>query len=227
MLGGGITNHNLRARYGGRDLVVRLAGKDTALLGIDRDCERDATAAAAAAGIGPEVVTFLREPACLVTAFIAGRTLERRTLARAGRDRRGRGRAAGGPRRPAAPQRASTCPRLVDPYARTARRARRRARRAPSATLRARARRDPRRARPAHPEHAPVPCHNDLLAANFIHDGERLRIVDWEYAGMGDRYFDLGNLSVNNGFNEADDERAARVPTGASPARGGASPRCG
>ena len=34
-----------------------------------------------------------------------------------------------------------------------------------------------------------------------------MRIVDWEYAGMGDRYFDLGNLSVNNGFAEADDER--------------------
>ena len=59
---------------------------------------------------------------------------------------------------------------------------------------------------PAHPEHAPVPCHNDLLPANLIHDGERVRIVDWEYAGMGNRYFDLGNLSVNNGFNEADDE---------------------
>jgi thiamine kinase-like enzyme len=57
------------------------------------------------------------------------------------------------------------------------------------------------------PEHAPVPCHNDLLTANFLHDGARVRIVDWEYAGSGDRYFDLGNLSVNNGFAEADDER--------------------
>ena len=57
------------------------------------------------------------------------------------------------------------------------------------------------------PSTLPVPCHNDLLTANFIHDGERVRIVDWEYAGMGDRYFDLGNLSVNNGFAEADDER--------------------
>ena len=36
------------------------------------------------------------------------------------------------------------------------------------------------------------PCHNDLLAANFIGTGDGLRIVDWEYAGMGDRYFDLG-----------------------------------
>ena len=56
-----------------------------------------------------------------------------------------------------------------------------------------------------HPEHAAVPCHNDLLAANFLHDGERLWIVDWEYAGMGDRFFDLGNLAVNNG-STADDE---------------------
>ena len=65
---------------------------------------------------------------------------------------------------------------------------------------------DPGRDRPGHPEHAPVPCHNDLLPANLIHDGEAMRIVDWEYAGMGNRYFDLGNLSVNNGFNEAGDE---------------------
>ena len=66
------------------------------------------------------------------------------------------------------------------------------------------------------PEHAPVPCHNDLLTANFLHDGERVRIVDWEYAGMGDRYFDLGNLSVNNGFAEADDERLLAACTARS-----------
>ena len=40
------------------------------------------------------------------------------------------------------------------------------------------------------------PCHNDLLAANFIQDGDRLWIVDWEYAGMGDPFFDLGNFAV-------------------------------
>jgi thiamine kinase-like enzyme len=44
------------------------------------------------------------------------------------------------------------------------------------------------------------PCHNDLLNANFIDDGSRIRIVDWEYAGMGDPFFDLGNFSVNNGL---------------------------
>ena len=53
------------------------------------------------------------------------------------------------------------------------------------------------RARGAFPER---PCHNDLLNANFIDDGERIRIVDWEYAGMGDVFFDLANFSVNHGF---------------------------
>jgi thiamine kinase-like enzyme len=42
------------------------------------------------------------------------------------------------------------------------------------------------------------PCHNDLLNANFIDDGVRIRIVDWEYAGMGDPFFDLGNFSINH-----------------------------
>jgi thiamine kinase-like enzyme len=54
-----------------------------------------------------------------------------------------------------------------------------------------------------HPEHEPVPCHNDLLSANFLNEDGTIRIVDWEYAGMGDRYFDLGNFSVNN---ELDDD---------------------
>ena len=49
-----------------------------------------------------------------------------------------------------------------------------------------------------------VPCHNDLLNANFLDDGE-IRIVDWEYAGMGDRFFDLANLSVNHDFGVDDD----------------------
>ena len=203
-LGGGITNHNLRARYGGRDLVVRIAGKDTALLGIDRDCERTATSAAAAAGIGPEVVTFLRDPECLVTVFIPGRTLARSDLGKpdviaevavalwevhAG---------------PPIPNRFSAWD-VIDRYAATAAA---RGTRTPGAfgDLREGARRIQDALDPAHPEHAPVPCHNDLLPANFIHDGERLRIVDWEYAGMGNRYFDLANLSVAGGFSEAGDE---------------------
>jgi thiamine kinase-like enzyme len=51
------------------------------------------------------------------------------------------------------------------------------------------------------------PCHNDLLTANFIDDGPRIRIVDWEYAGMGDVFFDLANFTVNNGLSK--DETSA------------------
>ena len=48
----------------------------------------------------------------------------------------------------------------------------------------------------------PRPCHNDLLASNFIDDGRTIWILDWEYAGMGDIFFDLGNFAVNQALNE-------------------------
>src|SRR5205823_7793955 len=48
----------------------------------------------------------------------------------------------------------------------------------------------------------PKPCHNDLLASNFIDDGQRIWILDWEYAAMGDLFFDLGNFAVNQALNE-------------------------
>ena len=50
------------------------------------------------------------------------------------------------------------------------------------------------------------PCHNDLLNANFIRQGETIRIVDWEYAGMGDRFFDLANFSVNHELSDDQNE---------------------
>ena len=39
-----------------------------------------------------------------------------------------------------------------------------------------------------------VPCNNDLLAANFIDDGDRIWIIDFEYAGNNDPCFELGNI---------------------------------
>ena len=65
----------------------------------------------------------------------------------------------------------------------------------------------------------PRPCHNDLLAGNVIRakDDGRLMLVDWEYAGMGDRRFDLGNLSINNGFDESTDDKLLGAYYDASP----------
>ncbi len=50
----------------------------------------------------------------------------------------------------------------------------------------------------------PKLCHNDLLNANFLDDGA-IRILDWEYAGMGDPLFDLANFSVHHEFNDEQD----------------------
>jgi thiamine kinase-like enzyme len=62
-----------------------------------------------------------------------------------------------------------------------------------------------------------VPCHNDLLTANFIDDGSRLWIVDWEYAGMGNRFFDLGNMAVKNGLQDGHEELLLAAYFGADP----------
>jgi thiamine kinase-like enzyme len=200
-LEGGITNRNFRVRIGGADVVVRLPGKDTELLGIDREAEREATEAAARGGVGPEVVAFLAAPPCLVTRFIAGRNLSAEDVRAQLEQVAAALRAvhAGAP----LPARFDAFA-VVDAYNATAAA---RGARIPPAFAELIAGAHAIRAVLTGTEHAPVPCHNDLLTANFLHDGERVRIVDWEYAGMGDRYFDLGNLSVNNGFAEADDER--------------------
>ena len=58
------------------------------------------------------------------------------------------------------------------------------------------------------------PCHNDLLNANFIDDGARIRIIDWEYAGMGDPFFDLGNFSINHELTPDEDEILLRAYDG-------------
>ncbi len=67
-LDGGITNRNFRVTLGGADYVIRRPGKDTDLLGIDREAERLANEAAAQLGIAPAVAAALDD--CLVTRFI-------------------------------------------------------------------------------------------------------------------------------------------------------------
>jgi thiamine kinase-like enzyme len=51
-----------------------------------------------------------------------------------------------------------------------------------------------------------APCHCDPLCENFLDNGERMWIVDWEYSGMNDPIWDLGDVSVEAGFNAAQDD---------------------
>jgi thiamine kinase-like enzyme len=202
VLGGGITNHNLKVEVDGETYVLRVAGKDTNLLGIDRSVELAATQAAASVGIGPEVVTFVEPEGWLVTRFLDGaippveRMREPEMLARVAGALRA---FHDGPPIPGA----FDVFRVVEAYRDTALA---RGGRVPDAYEWAHAlaqRVERRRAADAH-----VPCHNDLLNANFLEDGEQLRIVDWEYAGMGDRFFDLANFSINH---ELDDGQSATL----------------
>jgi thiamine kinase-like enzyme len=199
-LSGGITNRNFLVTPNGAAerrtdrYVIRLAGNDTHLLGISREVEHAATVAAAGVGVGPEVTAFIRPEGYLVTRFIEGAPVRDESVRQPATLRRvadSLRRIHDGPPIPGL----FVPLRIVEAY-----RALAQARGVRIPVEYALAAAIGRRielaciAAPLEPR----PCHNDLLNANFIDDGERIRIVDWEYAGMGDAFFDLGNFSINH-----------------------------
>ena len=78
----GITNRNFKVDISGASFVVRLSGKDTELLGIDRAAENEAASAAAAAGVAPEVFAFLPDLGALITRFVQGAHIPEQDLER-------------------------------------------------------------------------------------------------------------------------------------------------
>jgi thiamine kinase-like enzyme len=62
-----------------------------------------------------------------------------------------------------------------------------------------------------------APCHCDPLCENFLDTGKRMWIVDWEYSGMNDPMWDLGDLSVEAAFDEDQDEEMMRAYFGGAP----------
>ena len=199
-LSGGITNRNYRVQLGAETFVVRIPAPGAGLLGIDRQIEHQASQLADACGVGPEVVAFLEPEAVLVTRFIPGESVSDaavhlpQTLERVAESL-------------TAIHHAGVVPsvfspfRVVESYATIAGE---RAVSLPAAHARAAA--IASAIEQAVPLVPPLLCHNDLLNANFIDDGTRIRVVDWEYAGMGDPAFDLGNFAVNHDLGE-DEER--------------------
>ncbi|MEP6910991.1 MAG: phosphotransferase [Actinomycetota bacterium] len=188
-LGGGITNRNFKVEIDGQSFVLRIGGRDTELLGIDRSAEHAASSVAADLGLGPDVIAYLEPEGYLVTRYVEGE-VGKVDVERVG----------GTLRRlhegPTFPGRFDSF-RVVEAYRATAHE---HGVAVPSAYERAKelAERIERRR-----GGAPLrPCHNDLLNANFIDDGVRLWLVDWEYAGMGDPFFDLGNFAVNHELTE-------------------------
>ena len=198
-LDGGITNRNLLIEVDQELHVLRLAGNDTDLLEIRRDVEHEAALRAAALGIAPPVTAFLEPEGYLVTEFVAGQALSTDEMHQPDRIRQIAGLLRGFHATPplagdfdafavpclhaeAARSRGVSIP---EPDFSTATAAAQRIQRAFAVSP------EPYR-----------PCHNDMLNANFLVDGQRIWLLDWEYAGNNDRYFDLGNLCVNNEFDE-------------------------
>ncbi|MGI8864312.1 MAG: phosphotransferase [Solirubrobacteraceae bacterium] len=208
-LEGGITNRNFRVRFGQRDYVVRLPGRNTGLLGISREAERLANQTAAGLGFAPAVAAG--DDRCLVTDFLVcdpvdpdGLRANPEAVAEALRAFHESG--ADLPARFWVPELLEQYAAIVgerggelpDAYA-------------PTQELAG-------RIAEVLPLDRPVPCHDDLLPANLLalaprggpspgSSGPRIVLVDWEYAGMGHHLFDLGNLAVNNEFDAAAEDR--------------------
>jgi len=198
-LGGGITNRNVLVTDAARRAVVRI-GDDIPVHQIMRFNELAASRAAHAAGVSPAVL--YHEPGALVIDHVAGRTLtaedlQDRTLLTEAIDLVQRAHREI-PRHLRGPALCFWVFQVLRDYA---------------ATLAA----GPSRHVPALPallaeaealERAVgrielVFGHNDLLPANFLHDGARLWLIDWDYAGWGSPLFDLGGLAANAGLDPA------------------------
>lgn len=191
-LSGGITNRNHVVDVDGGQFVVRLPGADTQLLEIDRECEQIAQSRAAELGFAPEVLgTF---DGCLVTRFVPGSEIpvpdfetaavldQIAAMLRAFHHSAPLGHtfdafAVPGMHRHAALSRGIPIPTAYRSVEIVVREVTEAFASAPDAA---------------------VPCHNDLGRGNFLRDGARLWLLDWEYSGMNDRAFDLGNLAVMN-----------------------------
>jgi thiamine kinase-like enzyme len=197
LLEGGITNRNFLVEVAGQQLVVRIGGDQSHLLGIDRKNEHLCTSIAARLGVGAEVVGYFAEERALVTRFIPGQALSPESAARPENLRRildAVRRYHGG----------SAFPGRFSPFE-TVRnyhsQARGRGVSFPPEVPRALDLLS-RIEGALGPLTVVLPCHNDLLAANFIDDGAAVRIIDWEYAAMGDPFFDLGNLAANQALDD-------------------------
>lgn len=189
-LEGGLTNVNFKVSTPGRTVVVRLSSSDSEELAIDRDAEHINSLRAAESGAAPAVLAYRPDHQALVVAWVDGTTLTSQDL----HDERNVIRAA------AVCRQLHSGPRFVSDFDMFA------VQRRYLAIVRERGYRLPSRYLDLLPEvgriaealairtEPTVPCNNDLVAANFIDDGNRLWVIDYEYAGNNDACFELGTI---------------------------------
>jgi thiamine kinase-like enzyme len=200
-LTGGITNKNYKITADGESYVLRLGGNETKFLGIDRKTEYECSLLASQIGVAPEPTAFLEPEGYILARFISGKGIPAEEIGTEENIRRVVQSMKAYHALDFFPGSFSPF-RVAEEYAKTAR--------SFNVTLPEKIdwylgkSREIEKAMYRQPLQ-PRPCHNDLLNANFIDDGTRIRILDWEYAGMGDIFFDLGNFAVQNEFNDEQD----------------------
>jgi thiamine kinase-like enzyme len=199
----GLTNRNFRVDVAGEGrYVVRLPGERTDVLGIDRSCEAEATRRAAALGIAPRVRGELPGQRTLITEFVDGRPAvpddfrdRDRLAAVVGLLRRFH---VSGPITGRFP-----IFRVIEWHARDAR-----AHGVEPPAMFNEGSAIAARIEAAWSRHPldPVACHNDLLPANVLFGRDQAWLIDFEYAGMNDPFFDLANFSINCALDPAADD---------------------
>ena len=202
-LTGGITNKNYKITDNGESYVLRMGGNETKYLGIDRKIEYECSLLASKIGIAPEPTAFLEPEGYIVARFISGKGIPAEVIGTEGNIKRVLESMKAyhaldffpgsfSPFRVTEEYKKTALsfnvklPEKMDWYLEKS-----------SEIEKAMYRREPLK---------PRPCHNDLLNGNFIDDDTRIRILDWEYAGMGDIFFDLGNFAVQHEFNVEQDD---------------------
>jgi thiamine kinase-like enzyme len=189
-LAGGLTNTNYKVVTPEGAYVVRVSAKDSGLLAIDRENEYLNTVAAAEAGVGAGVVDYLPEQSLLVLEFIEGTTQTSEDMQRG--DKLGWVAEACRRLHRARPFRDDF--NMFDIQRRYLRLVQERGFRLPERYLEFEPQVRRIEAAMAVRDEGTVPCNNDLLAENFIDVGDRFRLIDYEYSGMNDACFELGNI---------------------------------
>jgi thiamine kinase-like enzyme len=205
---GGLTNRNYRVAIGADRYVLRLAGAGTAAY-IDRRAEEHNARVAAAAGVNAEVLFFDAETGTLLARYVDGaKTMSERAFKDLARVERAARTFRRMHRHPQPFAGRFDVFAQIDEYLALLRR---NEARIPEGYDALHKEGDAaRRALAENP--APLaPCHNDPLAENFVDSPARMYLVDWEYAGMNDPMWDLGDLSVEANFGPEQDEALLRA----------------
>src|SRR5215831_1866393 len=189
-LTGGLTNTNYKVTSPAGCFVVRISGKDTSLLAIDRENEVHNTIAAAETGVGAPFVAALPDQDALVLGFLDGEVMDSQKL-RSGEHIAGIAEAC---RRLHAGRRFLHDFDMFEIQPRYLKIVHQRGFRLPDRYEEFEPKiRALERAMRARPEPT-VPCNNDLLAENFIRVDGEMRLIDYEYSGNNEASFELGNV---------------------------------